>query len=149
VLVVLAQTGTAAQEIRSDQGPVTIEVKGPVIVGFFPPFTKAEESTDEVVEGLAHIRYALERVESCYGNAAATYRIEITRSIMLRDGATVHRLGIPSDWWHSYGIVFAVPGRKPRILFGEDGPSSLMATAVAGEYSFPSCLSWFPQAWRG
>ena len=35
-----------------------IDVKGPMIIGFFPPFTKAEKDADDggIREGLAHLQ---------------------------------------------------------------------------------------------
>jgi len=35
-------------------------VKGPLVVGFFPPYSKDEEESDGIVEGLAHVEFALD-----------------------------------------------------------------------------------------
>src|SRR5262245_26183853 len=93
VLILLGPMSTSAQS-RSAQGDVTVVVKGPLILGFFPPFTKAEEEANDsgIVEGLAHVRFALEDIAECYANEAAIYRLDVTRSVTLREGRTVRRL---------------------------------------------------------
>jgi hypothetical protein len=129
----------AAQNERSgQQGPVTVDVKGPVVIGFFPPFTEAEESAHNsgITEGLAHAGFALADIAKCYGNKAATYRFDITRSVTLRDGSQIRRIDIPRDSEHSVGIIFAMPGRPARTVFAAAGPSSLvvLGPAAAAEY---------------
>src|SRR5688500_14547720 len=82
------------QTERTSQEAVTVDVNGPLVIGFFPPFTEAEQAADDggIREGLAHLRFALEDIAKCYGNKAATYRLEITRSVILRDGRQVRRI---------------------------------------------------------
>src|SRR5438128_1864432 len=108
-----------AQSGPQGQGPVTVDVKGPLVLGFFPPFTKAEVAADDggISEGLAHVRFALENIAKCYGDNAASYRLEVTRSVTLRDGKQVRRIRIPRDWEHAVGIIFAMPGRPARTVF--------------------------------
>jgi len=136
--------GSAGQNPRPRQGAITVDVRGPVILGFFPPFTKAEEEADDggISEGLAHVRFALEDIARCYGNKSATYRLDVTRSVTLRDGKRTRRINIPRDWEHAVGIILVVPGRTARTIFATDGPSSLIElgpTAVADYFDAPAC----------
>ena len=137
VFVLLVPVSTSAQN-RAGQGSVTVAIDGPLILGFFPPFTKAEEEADDsgIAEGLAHVRFALEDIAECYANESAIYRLDVTRSVTLRDGRTVRRITLPGDRNHAVGIILALPGRQHRIVFAEDGPSSLSAVgpSAAAEY---------------
>ena len=69
-----------------------MNVTGPVILGFFPPYSESEEEEDGVIEGLAHVRYALEHIGRCFGGESATYRLDVTKSVTLRDGRRVERI---------------------------------------------------------
>jgi len=137
LLAVLVPIRPLAQT-RTEQGAVTVDVKGPLILGFFPPFTKAEEQLDDggINEGLAHLRFALEDIAKCYDNKAATYRLEVTKFVTLRQGRTIRRIALSRDWEHAVGIIFATPRRQHRIVFAEAGPSSLIVIgpSTAAEY---------------
>jgi hypothetical protein len=95
-----------------------------------------------VIEGLAHVQFALEDIENCLQNKNAVYRLDVTRRITLRDARTVRDIRIPSDWGYSVGLVFAAPGRPPRVVYATAGPGSLteLGPAAAAEYfSAPAC----------
>jgi hypothetical protein len=126
----------SAQSVRSNHGPVTVTVSGPLVIGFFPPYSKEEESSDGVIEGLAHVRYAVQDISKCLQRANAVYRLDVTRRVTLRDGMVVRNIAIPSDWGHSVGLIFASAGRPPRVVFATDGPGSLLEAgpAEAAEY---------------
>lgn len=138
VLACVGSVESAAQDERAAQGAVTVDVKGPVVIGFFPPFTEAEKAADagEIREGLAHLRFALDDIAKCYSDRAATYRLDITRSVTLRDGTQVRRIDIPRDWEHAVGLILVRPGRPARTVFATAGPSTLvvLGPAAAGEY---------------
>jgi hypothetical protein len=131
-------SGVDAQRGGPRQDGVTVDVKGPFIIGFFPPFTEAERAADDegISEGLAHLGFALQDIEKCYRNKSASYRIEITRSITLRDGRQTRRISIPADWEHAVGLILVAPGKPARTVFAQDGPSSLTVTGpqAAAEY---------------
>ena len=135
---------TPGKPPNSTKSEVVVEVGGPVVIGFFPPFTKAEEEADDggISEGVAHLRFALEDIAKCLGDRPATYRLEVTRSITLREGKSVRRINIPKDWDHSVGIILAAPGREPETVFATAGPSSLIdaGPSAAGRYfGAPEC----------
>ena len=139
--LMLASAGPMAGEVQNERpghGPVTVDVKGPVVIGFFPPFTEAEETAQNsgINEGLAHVGFALEDIAKCYGNKAAIYRLDITRSVTLRDGTQVRRIDIPRDREHAVGIIFAVPGRPAHTVFAAADASSLvlLGPTAAAEY---------------
>ena len=132
----------SGQSVRSNHGPVTVTVNGPLVIGFFPPYSKEEENSDGVIEGLAHVRYALEDISKCLQRANAVYRLDVTRRVTLRDSTVVRNIAIPSDWGHSVGLIFATPRRPPRVVYATDGPGSLLETgpAEAAEYfDAPAC----------
>jgi hypothetical protein len=140
LLIVLASLPIrASAQARSD---VVIDVTGPLVIGFFPPFTKTEESEDGVIEGLAHMRFALDDIAECIADTSTTYRLDVTRSIVLRDGKRVQRVTLPRDWGHAVGIILVAPGRSRRTVFAPEGPSTLiqLGPAAAAEYfGKPAC----------
>jgi hypothetical protein len=132
----------AGQRARPGQGPVTVNVTGPVILGFFPPYSESEEKEDGIIEGIAHVRFALEDIDRCFGDGAAIYRLDVTKSVTLRAGGRVERIRIPDDWAHSVGIILVRPGRRSRTVYATDGPSTLqwLGPQAAGEYfDAPRC----------
>jgi hypothetical protein len=54
-------------------------VKGPLVVGFFPPYSKDEEESDGIVEGLAHVEFALDDISKCLKDKKAVFRLDVTR----------------------------------------------------------------------
>jgi hypothetical protein len=145
-LVIRTYPMPAGQGIAKEpqQPSVTIDVKGPLVVGFFSPFTKAEEEADDggIREGLAHLRFAIEDISKCYEDETAVFRIEITRSVILRDGRRTRRINIPRDWNGAVGLIFALPGRRHRIVFARGGPSTLATVgppAAAAYFGAPAC----------
>jgi hypothetical protein len=138
VLLVGTQINQAAesQRARPGQGPVNVNVTGPVILGFFPPYAESEEKEDGVIEGLAHLRYALEDIGRCFGDGTAIYRLDVTRSVTLRDGRRVERIRIPEDSAHAVGIILVRPGRPSRTIYATDGPSTLqrLGPQAAAQY---------------
>jgi len=117
-------------------------VKGPLVVGFFPPYSKDEEESDGIVEGLAHVEFALDDISKCLKDKKAVFRLDVTRRITLRDGKSVRRIDIPSDSDRSVGLVLVMPGRPPRIEYATAGPGSLaeIGPAAAAEYfAAPAC----------
>jgi hypothetical protein len=142
LLVSVFQLGAYAQRARPEQGPITVDLTGPLILGFFPPFTEAEAAEDRIIEGLAHVRFALEDISRCYKNDSATYRLDVTRSVTLREGQGTHRIDIPGDSEHAVGIILAMPGQPPRTIFATDGPSTLGGLgplAAADYFGEPGC----------
>lgn len=137
-LVVALHADTSMQSAKSREPAVRIDVKGPVVIGFFPPYTRAEQQADDgsISEGLAHVRFALEDIAKCYENKAAVYRLDVTRRIVLRDRNRIHRIDIPRDPGRAVGLVFARPRHEPRTVFAVDGPATLIALGpmTAAEY---------------
>jgi hypothetical protein len=73
LLLLVGLDASAGQSARTRQGAVTVNVSGPLVLGFFPPFTKAEEQADDggISEGIAHVQFALEDIAKCYGDIPA------------------------------------------------------------------------------
>jgi hypothetical protein len=74
VIFILVSPHSDASVQSKQDITITIDVKGPLVVGFFPPYSKAEESEDDVIEGLAQINAqgAVIEAESC--------SVELTRA---------------------------------------------------------------------
>ena len=53
---------------------VTIEIKGPAVIGFFPPVRQLGDDNpdDGVIEGTAHLSFALEETAACLKKSAIT-----------------------------------------------------------------------------
>jgi hypothetical protein len=144
-LLIVALALSPSDASAQDNQDVTIDVRGPLVIGFFPPYSKAEESEDSVIEGLAHVRYALEDIAKCMNDKNATYRLEVTRSIVLREGRRLQRLNIAHDSENAVGIILAAPGRPQRTIVATVGPSTLMQlgpSAAAEYFGKPACRKY-------
>jgi hypothetical protein len=120
-----------------------VTVSGPTIIGFFPPASRGEiDQDDGLREGMAHVQFALEDLQSCLSPRKLVTRFELTRSLSLRDGTTTHHLDFPSDWAHSVGIVLVTPGKAPVVVYATAGPSSLSETGPQAAWKYfgePGC----------
>jgi hypothetical protein len=122
----------------------TVVVTGPTAIGFFPPVSKEEIDSDDggIREGTSHVAFALEDLQKCLAPLKLATSLEFTRAITIKVGATVHRMKFASDSAHAVGIVLAVPGKAPEVVYATAGPSSLLylAPQVAWKYfSEPNC----------
>ena len=116
------------------------------MVAFFPPFTDEEKRNDDggITEGLAHLRFALENIAKCWKNGDAELRLEVTRSVTLRNRGDVHHVRISTQWGRSVGAILVAPGRPARVVFASDGPSSLQwlgPEAVSDYFGAVACRS--------
>ena len=130
-----AAASAAAPALKEPEFTIT----GPTLIGFFPPSTEAElaEGDGGIAEGQAHVRFALEDIAACLKLPELATHFELTRSLVLRfPPKGVRRLQFRGNWQHQTGIVLALPGKAPRVVYGLDGPGSLLETApaAAGRY---------------
>jgi hypothetical protein len=116
----------ASSHSRPDES--AISVKGPVVVAFFPPVTQKQIDSEEgVSEGISHLRYALSDTVKCLKLAGVPVkaRLVFSHSILVTQDGKSQRFELPSGGQGSVGAYLFLPGKPPRRVIGESGPSSL------------------------
>jgi hypothetical protein len=121
----------------------TIQVTGPVVVGFFPPVTDSEiENEPGTREGIAHLQFALSDVARCLQGLPVTVRLELTRVLVFESGGKRTVARIPGDWPQAVGAYLVRPGAAPEVVYAQAGPSSLgilLPNAAAEYFGVPAC----------
>lgn len=140
VLFVLFGSLTCAE--AGAQLSVTIE--GPTVIGFFPPVTQADLGNDNggLSEAIAHLNFALQNIATCLGREKAAVSFEYTDSITLSNGDVTYHYDFTSEPGQAVGILLALPGKEPALVFATAGPSSLSVLGpqeVWIYFSEPSC----------
>lgn len=126
----------------------TVVVKGPLIVGFFPPVTQAEmeDPNTGTSEGIAHVRFALEDTLKCLkaSGVSATAQLELATTLIVMDKGKTRRILLPTSWPGAAGAYLFMPGKEPQAVFAQAGPSSLVVLvpkAAAHFYAASACTS--------
>ena len=139
-------TNTWAQADARRDGEAQIEVNGPLIVGFFPPVTKAEmEDPDSgAAEALAHIGFAVHDTQKCLkaSGIEAKGRVVQAKVLIISDSGKTTRIKLPTSWPKAAGIYLFNSGKKPVPVYAEAGPSSLIVLApeaAAKLYAAKTC----------
>lgn len=127
----------AASERISDG---LIEVNGPVVVGYFPPVTQEEldDPNSGAGEGIAHVRFAVEDTLRCLEDSGikAQGRVKMKDVLEVREGNATKRIKLPTSWPEAAGVYLFSPGKNPRKVPAQAGPSSLevLVPEAAAEY---------------
>lgn len=112
----------------------TVEIDAATLIAFAPPLTR--EADDEgSVEALAHLQFAVEDTRKCALPRKIAVTLVHADVIVLRNGATsesvpVHAMG------QAIGGILVEPGKAPRVVVSQDGPSTLqeLLPAAAATY---------------
>jgi hypothetical protein len=125
---------------------VTIEINGPAVTGFFPPVAQLGDDNpdDGVIEGTAHLSYALEDTDGCLKDSGITAQVslETASTLVVKEKRHARRIVLPRSWAKAVGVYLFKPGAPPRVIYAEDGPSSLMMKvpqAAAEYFPAPAC----------
>jgi len=98
-LVVLSLV-TFGQTIGSRTGTITID--GPAVIGFFPPVRQVGDDNpdDGVIEGTAHLSFALEDTQGCLKKSGVTARVslETASALVVKENGRTRRLVLPKSW---------------------------------------------------
>ena len=120
-----------------------VEVHGPIAVGFFPFVTNEEASRDhEVGEAMAHFSFALQDLAECLKPSGIPVQAVYADSVVFLSGNKRDVLALRRNSSESVGCYFVAPGRQPKVVIGETGPSSLVVLCPAAAslyFSLPSC----------
>ena len=125
---------------------VTIEIKGPAVIGFFPPVSGLGDDNpdDGVIEGTAHLSFALEDTDACLKKSgiAAQVSLETASTLVVKENGNTRRIVLPKPWGKAVGAYLFKPGAPARVIYAENGPSSLIMKvpqATAEYFSAPAC----------
>lgn len=119
----------------------TVKVDGPTVIAVMALDHDPDFNSDAEREGYAHMNMALTDIHKCLGDFKVIVHFEFAKKIHLDDRASP-AIEFGQDEAHLTGIIFAAPGREPRVVYGTAGSSSLMvmAPAAAAEYfGLPAC----------
>lgn len=124
----------------------SVKVDGPVIVGYFPRVSEKEmeDPTSGASEGLAHVSFALEDTLKCLKAAGivARAKLEMATALVVTDGQNTKKITLPTTWPAASGVYLFSPGKAPRSVPAQSGPSSLMVLApeaAAAYFQAPTC----------
>ena len=124
----------------------SVKVDGPVIVGYFPRVSQKDmnDHNTGASEGLAHVSFALEDTVKCLKAAGITARaqMEMTPVLAVTDGRTRSKIKLPTSWPEASGVYLFSPGKAPRHVPAQSGPSSLTMLApeaAAAYFQAPPC----------
>jgi hypothetical protein len=142
ICVVPTVAGTQQLLLKRD---ASVNVVRPMIVGFFPPSTDAElKSDDGVIEGVAHLRYALEDTMTCLKDSGKPVDAEIllTSDLVIADGARREHIKLSTEWPKSVGVYLLAPGGQAQVVYADPSPSALnqpLTDAAAKYFGAPKC----------
>ena len=104
-----------------------------MIIGFFPPSTDAELRTDDgTIEGLAHLRFAIEDAVKCVAEDGKIVdaAIVLTNELIVQQGSGRRRIPLARRWPESAGAYLLAPGKDPRAVYVRDYPSTFGITLI-------------------
>jgi len=130
----LAEGGYAGQRIH------TVHVTEPTVIGYAPSDTQSQRD-DGSVEGIAHTRFALEDTNACLGRGRASFQFVFADRIVVVNGKQSASLQV-NKMGQGFGAVLVQPGRKPKVVFAEQGPSTLqylLPNAASAYWAEPKC----------
>jgi len=117
-----------------------IVVDGPLVVGYFPPVTQEEmdDSDNGAVEGMAHVNFSVEDTLKCLEDSGikAKGQIIMGKVLEFREGNATNHITLPTLWPEAAGVYLFLPGKQPRKVSSQAGPSSLIVLVpeAAAEY---------------
>ena len=131
---------------------VTIDVKGPAVIGFFPPVKGLGDDNpdDGVIEGTGHLSFALEDTDGCLKKSGVTAQVslETASTLVVKEDGHTRRIVLPKSWAKAVGVYLFKPGAPARVVYAEnDGPGALMEKlprAAAEYFSAAACGSGKP-----
>ena len=81
---------------------VTIMIDGRAVIGFFPPVKQLSDDNpdDGVIEGTAHLSFALEDRDSCLKKSGITARVslETASTLVVKENGNARRIVLPKSW---------------------------------------------------
>ena len=123
-----------------------VDVTGPIVVGYFAPMTPEEmdDPNSGTGEGVAHVIFAVEDTLKCLKSSGIEARgqLEMATVLTVKEGRAVTRLVLPTTWPEAAGAYLFLPGKPPRQVPAQAGPSSLIVLvpeAAADYFSAKSC----------
>lgn len=134
MLGALAGCGYASQQVH------TVHVTGPTVIGYVPSDTQSQRD-DGSVEGIAHTRFALEDTNACLGRGRVKFEFVFADRIVVVNGKQSASLQV-NKMGQGFGAVLVKPGRKPKVVFAEQGPSTLqylLPNAASAYWAEPNC----------
>ena len=127
---------------------VTIDVKGPAVIGFFPPVKQLGDDNpdDGVIEGTGHLSDALGTTDECLKKSGITAQVslETASTLVVKENGNTRRIVLPKPWGKAVGVYLFKPGAPARVIYAENGPSSLIMKvpqAAAEYFSVPACAA--------
>lgn len=118
----------------------TVQVTGPVVVGFAPLEVRGQKDEGSI-EGVAHANFALQDTAKCLRPKKVKIEFWFADTIVLVDGGRRATFAT-SKMGQGFGAILVEPGRKAKVVFSEQGPSTLqwlLPTAAFEYWNAPGC----------
>lgn len=119
---------------------VDVVVAGPTLVAVLPPGVDAPDA-EGGTEAIAHVQAALARARQCMGNKPVHVLSVQAERLTLKLARRSVVLDLPADRGQ-VSAVLVEPGRAPRVVRAEVGPSALsylLGEALAEYWRLPRC----------
>jgi hypothetical protein len=130
VLILLTLLAVAVPIAAQRKNPPTFDVRGPMVVAFFPPVTQAERQRDpDTNEALSDFQEYAHRVREPLRRKGIEFHEVYTGHFGIRRGKTVTTF---TPGKVQVGYYFVAPGKKPRIEYGVNTDDGLLQ--IADEY---------------
>lgn len=129
-LVGFASASTAAPQLHTE----VVRITGPTIVAFVPSEFK-DSQEESSIEGSAHLRFAVEDTLKFLKPRQPQVHLLYAEVVSVQNGAAseriaAHRLG------QSVGALLVEPGRKSKVVYSVDGPSTLLYLLPQAAYGY-------------
>jgi hypothetical protein len=112
----------------------TVKVTGPVVIGFAPLDVEGQKD-DGSIEGVAHTNFALQDTDKCLRPKKVKFEFWFADTIVLLDGG--HRTTFTTNkMGQGFGAILVEPGRKAKVVFSENGPSTLQWFVPNAAYEY-------------
>src|SRR3982751_1047085 len=104
-----------------------IVVDRPTVIGFFPRARdSAQANEDSYVEGQAHVGFALQDAEACFGGDSSRVALVLDTAVRVQHNSQIDTVRFSHIDSLSYGIYLVAPGVKPQLITAPEGPSQLI-----------------------
>lgn len=142
LLVAILVSVTYLESARAGpRAPVQIvKVTGPVVIGFAPLEVDGQKD-DGSIEGVAHTNFALQDTVKCLRPKKVKVEFWFADTIMLVDKGQRATFAT-SKMGQGFGAILVQPGRKAKVVFSENGPSTLQWLLPNAAFEFwnaPRC----------
>jgi len=127
----------------------TIEVRRPLLIGFFPTITGVDAGGSTAqASALEHFAWAMETARRCLESTQVEVLEIHAQVVVVQDQDRRDQLSLIGTGTETIGCYLVTPGRQAQVIRATAGPSSLIvlcAAAASVYFDVPQCC---PEGFR-